>query len=88
MTSVLLLLAQAQAPHPVAPPGSGKFQTVENWLMWGAITICVVGLIVCGAKLAIEHRNGGGGGIGGQVGIVMAGCVLIGAAAPLINALL
>jgi hypothetical protein len=83
-------LALAQAPNttPVRPPGLGNLDTILNWLTWGGIVFGVVGLIGCGIALAIENKQGGGGGIQGRIGYVMAGVLLIGAAPGLVNALI
>jgi hypothetical protein len=94
--SVMVIAADAKAAPPpnvlnpgrgTAPPGFDKFATVIGWVTYIAIACCVLGFIICGAKLAVEHHNGGGGGIGGQVGKVMGACVLIGAAFGIVNAL-
>ena len=81
----------AQVPDPGSgkkPPGFEKFNTILSWAAWIAIGVCVLGLIICGGKMAIEHRSGGGGGLQGQVGSVMIGCVLIGTAAGIVQALI
>lgn len=49
-----------------APPGvEGKFNTLFTWLVWGALTACVAGLIFALVKMAVAKRhneefNGGG----------------------------
>lgn len=87
MTRLALLLAQAPHPHPVAPPGSEKITTLLDWATWGGMIVCLFGMIAIGAALAIEHKNGGGGGLGGRVGQVAMGCILIGAAPGIVNVL-
>jgi hypothetical protein len=48
---------------------------------------CVLGFIICAATVAISHRSGGGGDVGGRVGSVMVACILIGSASALVTAL-
>jgi hypothetical protein len=45
-------------PAPQAPPGlSGPVDTVLAWGKWGVLICGVAGLLVCGAKMAIGHKN-------------------------------
>jgi hypothetical protein len=68
------------------------------WLLWDVpdpghgssipgVTVCVLGFIVTGATIAIQHRSGGGGDAGPRVGMVMVGCVVLGSATALVKAL-
>jgi hypothetical protein len=69
------------------PPGFDKLKIMLSWAAYLGIVACVAGLIICGGTMALEHRNGGGGGIGGRVGAIMGGCVLIGTASAIVAAL-
>jgi predicted metal-binding membrane protein len=71
-----------------APPGSGQIQKVVNWLTWIAMMICTMGVIIAGAMMAIGQRRGEGGEHAARLGWVLAGCIAIGAASGLVNALL
>ena len=45
-------------PAPQAPPGfSGPTDTVLGWGKWGVLACGVAGLLLCGGKMAIGHRN-------------------------------
>lgn len=45
-------------PAPKAPPGLTRpVDTVLAWGKWGVLVAGVAGLLVCGAKMAIGHRN-------------------------------
>lgn len=82
--------ALAQVPNPgrgKQPPGFDKFALLMSWVAYIGFAVCVLGLIVCGATMAIEHRNGGSGGMGGRVGQVMIGCIIIGTASGIVTAL-
>ncbi|WP_420116578.1 hypothetical protein [Micromonospora sp.] len=70
-----------------APPGSDKITTVVNWVAWIVFAACVVGLLICAAKMAIQHRQGGGGEHGSNLGWVMGACILGGTAGALVGAL-
>lgn len=82
----------AAVPNPgsgTAPPGSQGFTTILGWVAWIAFGICVLGVIVTGAQMAISHRGGGGGGgeHAARLGWVFAGCIVIGSASALVGAL-
>ena len=45
-------------PAPQAPPGlAGKVNTILGWGKWGVLICGVAGLLLCGGKMAIGHRN-------------------------------
>jgi hypothetical protein len=70
------------------PPGVGeKLTLLLKWAMNVSLTVCVLGFIVTGATIAIQHRSGGGGDAGPRVGMVMVGCVVLGSATALVKAL-
>ena len=78
------------APDPgagSAPPGSGNFLKILGWAKWVASGIGVLGLILVGAAMAISHRRGTGGEHGSAFGWVLAGCLLIASAAPIVTAM-
>ncbi|GAB3266986.1 hypothetical protein GCM10027425_33560 [Alteromonas gracilis] len=79
------------APDPgggQAPPGADKFLTMLRWAAWIAAGVCVLGVIIAGAGMAMSHRgHGGGGEQAGRLGWVLAGCIVIGAASGLVGAL-
>lgn len=66
-SSLAALLAHSQGlpvaagvpnPAPQAPPGlAGPVNTVLAWGKWGVLVCGVAGLLTCGAKMAIGHRN-------------------------------
>ena len=50
--------ASVPDPAPQAPPGfSGPTDTVLGWGKWGVLACGVAGLLLCGGKMAIGHRN-------------------------------
>ena len=78
------------APDPGAgtpPPGSANFLSILSWAKWVASGIGVLGLIIVGAMMAISHRRGTGGEHGASFGYVLAGCILIASAAPIVSAM-
>lgn len=70
------------------PPGADGVDTVIDWVTWIAFSICVLGVIIAGAMMAIGQRRGEGGEHAARLGWVLAACIVIGAAMPLVNALL
>lgn len=68
-----------------APPGSEKFIAVMSWVKWLALGVVIIGLMIIGAKLAIESRRGEGGAHLGALGMAMAGVIVIAAAASLVG---
>lgn len=80
----------AQVPNPgggTAPPGSAKFTTIISWAAYVAVGVCVVGILVVGAKMALQHRQGQGGDHAASLGWVMAGCIVVGSASAIVGAL-
>jgi len=88
-THASILLAGVPNPGSgTAPPGSQGFTTILGWVAWVAFGICVLGVIITGAQMAISHRGGGGGGEhAARLGWVFAGCIVIGSASALVGAL-
>lgn len=73
-------------PAPVAPPGfEGPAAVILGWLKWGGLALAVAGIMIIGAKLAINIRRGEAASELGQLLYVALGCILIGAAASLVG---
>lgn len=83
----------ANIPNPgkgkgQAPPGvNGKVETLLKWGVWGALTCCVAGFIIIGARMAISHKRGEGGAHMMSMAIVGFAAVLIMSAYSLVNTL-
>jgi type IV secretory pathway VirB2 component (pilin) len=82
-----LTVFAADMPTPTngPPPGAEKFQQVMGWVKWIALGVAVIGIMVIGAKLAIESRRGEGGAHLGALGTAMAGVIVISGAASLVG---
>ena len=81
-------LTLAVVPDPgtgSAPPGAQGLISILSWVKWVSLGICVVGLMVAGATMAIQSRRGEGGEHLGKLGMVLAGVVVISAATSLIT---
>jgi hypothetical protein len=73
-------------PSPSAPPGfAGPIAIILGWAKWLGLIIAVLGVIIIGAKLAINVRRGEAAGELGGLLYVGLGCILIGAAASLVG---
>jgi hypothetical protein len=52
---------------------------------WAATSACVVGVAIVATMMAVSHHRGMGGQHFASLGYVMAACVLIGTAGPLVQ---
>lgn len=85
--------SQFQQSAPVIPDpkdgGSPPFQdevtNLLGWGMWGALTCCVAGFLIIGARMGIQHKRGEGGGHMGSMAIVGFATVLIMSAYAIVN---
>jgi len=75
-------------PDPIQPPGTEGFTAIMGWVKWVALAVCVIGLIVAGAMMAVQSRRGEGGEHVGKIGMALGGVVVISAAASLVGFLM
>jgi hypothetical protein len=64
-----------------------QVQTVIDWVSAIAILICMLGVIIAGAMMAIGQRRGEGGEHAARLGWVLAGCIVIGTGSAFVNVL-
>lgn len=69
------------------PPGSDGIVKILGWAAWVAVVICVLGVLIAGATMAIQHRRGEGGESMARLGWVLGGVIVIGSASALVGAL-
>jgi type IV secretory pathway VirB2 component (pilin) len=81
------LLAPLVGIEPPTDASSG-IKTVVGWVTWIAFSICILGVVIAGAMMAIGQRRGEGGEHAARLGWVLAACIVIGSAAGLVGALL
>lgn len=90
--STLLLAAATAAeitaslpnPDPVQPPGTGGISLAMGWLKWVALAVCIAGLLIAGAMMAIQSRRGEGGEHAGKIAWALGGVIVISAATSLV----
>lgn len=70
-----------------APPGSKGLNKVLSWVTWIAFSICVLGIIIAGAMMAVGQRRGEGGEHAARLGWVLAACIVIGSASGFVGLL-
>ncbi|MGO3649997.1 hypothetical protein [Agrococcus casei] len=85
LTSTIAMLTVIPNPDPTQPPGSEGILAILGWAKWVALAVCVAGLIIAGAMLAINSRRGEGGEIAGRVVAALIGVIIISAAAALVG---
>jgi type IV secretory pathway VirB2 component (pilin) len=71
----------------IEPPGSAQFNKVIGWITWIAFSICLLGVVIAGAMMAVGQRRGEGGEHAARLGWVLAACIVIGSASLLVNGL-
>ena len=78
-------------PPVQAPPGlSAKVDIILGWGKWGVLVCGVAGLLICGGKMAIGHRNRATFAADGATGVplVLAGLSLAAVAAAIVGVFL
>jgi len=89
LSSALDIIAQVPDPgQGTKPPGSGGVEKILGWAAWVGVVVCVLGVIIAGATMAIQHRRGEGGESMARLGWVLGGTIVIGSASALIGALI
>ena len=80
------LAGAAPNPPAQAPPGlSAPVNTILGWGKWGVLVCGVAGLLICGGKMTIGHRNRAAFAADGATGVpwVLAGLSLAAVAAAI-----
>jgi type IV secretory pathway VirB2 component (pilin) len=67
---------------PLAGPELGK---LFGWLQTFGAAVCVAGIMLCGAGMALAHRRGGQ--YASRLGWVLGACLLLGSAASIASVL-
>jgi predicted alpha/beta-hydrolase family hydrolase len=89
--ALLYLAAGAPNPPAQAPPGlSAPVNTILGWGKWGVLVCGVAGLLICGGKMTIGHRNRAAFAADGATGVpwVLAGLSLAAVAAAIVGVFL
>lgn len=89
MIDLIASLPLIDVPSPAAPPGAEKILLVVSWLFWGAGIAGIIGFVVLGIRLFLDHQNGRGGPEAGKnLAFIFGGLVLVGAAGGLVTTFL
>lgn len=70
-----------------APPGFRGFITLMSWAKYLSLGVCVIALVIAGARIAFNSRRGDGGETVSQVGNPLLGTIVVAAAFSAITAL-
>jgi heme/copper-type cytochrome/quinol oxidase subunit 2 len=87
-TASAAVLPLIDQPNASQPPGAEKLVKILNWGMWLVIFAAIIGVFITAAMMAVSYNQGRGGDHLGRLGYVLAGCVLAGAAAGIVNGLI
>lgn len=79
------VLAGLPDPDPAQPPGTEGLTDLLGWARWVALAVCILGLFVAGALMAVQSRRGEGGENVGKIGMALAGVIVISAAVALVG---
>ncbi|RFU22990.1 hypothetical protein [Geodermatophilus marinus] len=71
----------------IAPPGAEGVVTIVSWVAWTVLALCVLGVLLVGARMALAHRRGDGAEHAVSLGYVLGAAVLVGSASGLVAAL-
>jgi type IV secretory pathway VirB2 component (pilin) len=85
LSYVAAVAATVPSPTDGTPPGAEQFQQVMGWVKWVALGVAVIGIMIVGAKLALNSRRGEGGQELGALGSAMAGVIVIAGAASIVG---
>jgi len=91
MHMLMDLVTLAQVPDfggGEAPPGSENLLKIGRWVLWGVTALCVIGLLVVGGRMAVEHSHGEMSTHGKRFGAALIGCIVVGAASAIAAALI
>ncbi|MBX9244626.1 hypothetical protein ICW40_07360 [Actinotalea ferrariae] len=88
MSLLVTILTAVPDPSPVQPPGTEGLTSIMGWVKWVALAICIIGLIIAGAMMAIQSRRGEGGEHAGKIGMALGGVIVISAAGSLVGFLM
>ncbi|MEV0801997.1 conjugal transfer protein TrbC [Kribbella sp. NPDC050281] len=69
------------------PPGGEKLELVIDWVRWIAFAVCVLGILIAGAMMAVGQRRGEGGEHAARLGWVLTACIVIASSTLLVGAL-
>lgn len=83
---MMVHMAPGFGTNPVPIPGLNKLQVVIGYLAWGASAVALIGIIIAGARLALEYQQGGSGY--GRLGKVIGALLLISGAGAIAGGLL
>lgn len=89
VTAVNHFLADTPTPGNPSLPGNAEtaINTVLGWVKYIGLAACVAGLFLVAARMAVSHRQGGGGEHMAGLAYVAGSLVIIGAAGAIIGAL-
>lgn len=88
-----VILPSGNKPAPVYNPGTGQapqnlvsqVHLLMDIVGWTATSACVVGIAIVAAMMAISHHRGTGSEHYSSLGRVLAACVLIATAGPIVQ---
>ncbi|MDQ1287036.1 MAG: hypothetical protein QG622_601 [Actinomycetota bacterium] len=97
LTSVVAVGVRAATPsptggrvdvRPTAPAFAGHFNELVGWVLWGCTLVCVMGIAIIGAMLALSLRRGETGEYVARLLAAATGVIIVGLSSTIVNALM
>ena len=84
----ITLLAVVDPGTGIQPPGTQGIVTAMGYVSWVVCALCVTGVLLVAARMALHHRQGIGGAHMSGLAWVLAACILVAAGSGVVGALI
>ena len=88
MTTMIQLAAVIDPGTGTQPPGTQGIVTALGYVSWVVCALCVAGVLLVAGRMAVSHRQGGGGEHMSGLAWVLGACILVACASGVVGALI